>query len=249
MNRRYEQQARSRLVNAYFDSVAQESHIKDKWISCNLFYEFIRRKAGNDELIFSLSSEKIKMMLLRSGRFAENNIAQASLMGYYYRQLKKRKMVDDKSQTVLHQAFLVTGKGQLPPVSNTPWYTTVITDISHLYPQADVPSYPIVHNTTPTAPAPNIDTAPTAFAPTTSTPNIDTAHTTSAPNIGTAPTVFAPTTSAPNIDTAPTASVPNNSIPQVITPPQHTACTNFRAPHIFSDYFFSTEARNLFGYH
>ena len=137
--------------------------------------------------------------------------------------------MDDKSQTVLHQAFLVTGRGQLPPVSNTPWYATPITEISHLYPQANVPNNATVPS----------NSVPNACIPNQSIPDASVPSATIVTNA-----------SIPNASVPGTSVIPNASIIPNITPPRQRVAAPPSPPFMdqFSDYFQSPEARKYHGY-
>ena len=153
MQRRFEQQARSRIVNTCFDRVAEIEELKNKWICVKVWLQILRQffTDNNHDDLLRLDDRCLKKFLLGSHRFARNNNVCPSPAGYYFRDRKKRKTMGSTTQTQSIQVIMVTDKGQLPPISNTPWYSVIITEVppSFLTPHAAVPNPTVPNPTVP----------------------------------------------------------------------------------------------------
>ena len=136
MSKRRSQLARSSLINACFDRVAKIEGVKNEYIALKVWLHLIREYNKGNEEVTNLTASQVKTTITKSNRFPGNS-NNVSPTGYYYRTRSggtKRKADGTTETQTSIQAVLVTDVGQLPPLSNTPWWEAVIipTDPSWL---------------------------------------------------------------------------------------------------------------------
>ena len=142
---RFEQEARRSFVHTSFARVAKLPYTKYKWICFNLWIDLIRRHAHEEEIeiMTSLTDRSMKNILIRWNLMNINNISSANPNGYYLmkKRAQKRPREGDNTQNYRGEiiTIMVTDAGQLPPLSNHPWYNSIITALP---PNANIPIMP-----------------------------------------------------------------------------------------------------------
>ena len=107
--------------------MAKLDYVKDKWISLDLIIQLIRRECSRNEEILNLNDSQIKSYIFKFDGLSHNDTISA--MGYYFREKKKRKRLNDgKSQNIKYQGIFITGQRQKPPATDIKWYDSIIID-------------------------------------------------------------------------------------------------------------------------
>ena len=120
------------LIIECFDAVAKFECMREKWICFDLLVLIMKRYSKDVSI---LSGRHIKR-IIKSNRLSECNFISPS--GCFYREKKlnkKKRKRDESSSTQICrksrlQGVYITDERAIPPQSDTPWHSSLITGIS-----------------------------------------------------------------------------------------------------------------------
>ena len=128
-SRQLEQLANKMFVNSAFDKLSKLEFMQYKWIAIEVIAELLIEYNKENPIVSNLTIKSIKRHLLGSNRFTAD-VNTINNNGYHYRtrRNKKRKKTASGCNTQSsYQFIMITGRGELPPTTNTDWYSSVIT--------------------------------------------------------------------------------------------------------------------------